>query len=917
MEKNNHSLKSLISGGGGFMLLFLLCFMAAQTLSAQVTLTWTGLTDSDATNQDNWDPQQPPDGNDLYIDSAYKYTNLPVFGGPDSIFVNSLTLEATGEMTINFDDSLTVLDAQATEYFTPHGTINIEEGTLVGKRFHIEDTMTVINVYSGGILQATKYFFMGGYSSSAPTAGYLNLTGTALVHYEGEGFGRFPSDTTTGIITITPPARMELQGNNLTEVEYRIGTGQIRGSEGFNAIASYDPESGFTTVEAQDATIFLIEPETPIVVNEDEPGPLVSVVQNQGYEAMSGFDWQYSTTSGSGYVSFSPAVTEDHIEPVFPDPGIYYLVCEGTLTEGGTKISNEVQVFVGSTMVLVDPDGDQFLKPGLNGATLTVTKDASITGVEWKWSNTLGSGYASFDTPQTGDELTPNFADEGIYYIVCEGTDGSETFMSKDVKITVDQVTYSITWNGSASNSADEAINWDPISSPDLNVINVGARDTYVDSLVFNGAGNQTISKIFQADDATMTVDKGNDTLHVSSNSYGIRNLFVESGMLNYKDLRLEVGTINVNGGEFLVRESYFMMGNKNGTTGGYVNITGDGVFRVRGEQPGRFSPDTTLSRIYITDDGLLDVIGDWRAGAEPLLATLQLYTDADREIVMEYDETNDVTLISSQPLLVFGIAPGDNQVVEAGEDIATLETVNDDAVVSYEWKYSDSQGGPYVAFDPAQTENTLTVSFDALGDYYIVCEGATEGDPVVSNEVLVQVVSVTIAPTDEQQIYTAEEGTPLTVTETVEPDFRDWKKTTTSGSGYTSVVPAEDGTTYTPLFITEGTYYVVCASTYGDKTIFSNEVTIVVSEENAIDETVGGLISVYPNPARNMFMIDAGTHSHFTLTVTSITGKVVLTEEFDNVTGPREISLEGQHGVYFVRIKADDETRVTKLILE
>ncbi|MBN1132027.1 MAG: T9SS type A sorting domain-containing protein [Bacteroidales bacterium] len=912
-------MKSMTKDGSRILFLLLMIFFSVQTLSAQVDLTWTGLVSTDATNQDNWDPQQPPDGNNLIIDSAYKYTNLPVFMGSDSVLINNLTLQPTGVMTIAFDDSLAVLDI-ATETPFLRGIINIDHGKFRARRCELYYPMEM-HITSGGIFEPRKYLFFSNGNEGSQAGGFVYLSGTGLINYTAEQadyFGRFPADTTTGIYTIEYPARMNIKHNYVDLIRAKIATLQVRATEGYEVVVQYDEENDWTYVFTQDATLFVIEPPDVQVVTANQEGNVVRILKNEGYDAMASYEWKYSTTSGSGYVSFDPPQVKDTIVPIFTEPGHYYLICQGTLKAGGIKNSNEVEFYVGSDLLTITPGSEQYLKPGKDGALLTVVKDASITSGEWKYSNTLGSGYTSFDPAQTADELTPNFAEEGIYYLVYEGSDGSTTYMSKNLKIKVDNLVYNITWNGSAGNSSALPNNWTPIANPNLNALTVPVRAEYGDSLVFNSPGNLAINKLFMANDATTTVDMGNDTLYVSNNSYGIRNLHILSGVMNYRDLRLEGGTIHISGGVFHNRSNYFMMANKNGNVGGFIFITGDGVVRVRGNQPDRFSTvDTTISRIYITDNGLFDVIGDWRAAAEPIIARLQIYTDETREIVMEYDETNDRTLIFSKELVVFGIAPEERQVVEVDENIATLEAINDEDVTAYEWKYSGTQGGPYTAFDPAQTGNTLTVSFSDLGDYYVVCEGTTSGDPVVSNEVLIQVAAVSIAPVEEQNILVAEEGTALTVTETVAPDFRDWKKTSTPGSGYTSVVPAEDGTTYTPLFLSAGTFYVVCASTYGEKTILSNEVTIIVSEENSIDDPRAGIILVYPNPAKNKFRVDAGNHTNYSLTVTDITGKVVLTRQFENVSGPQEVMIDGHVGVYFLQIDIGNEVYNSKLVLE
>jgi hypothetical protein len=905
--------------------LLLAMVLMTSTLMAQDTLRWTGAISDSATLPANWEPQNPITTNThLYIDSAYKFTNQPVFKGSDSILIHSMTVQPTGVLTIEFDDSLIWFDV-ATEYFVPLGTVNINKGTLRARRLHINDTTTFINISSGGLLVARKYFFMAGYHAGDPLAGFLTISGTGKAVYTAEqatgGFGRFPTDTTTGVITLNPMGTLDLKGNFADLCNTAIAKNQLVAAEGYRVVVDYDAGNDLTYVYIQDATVFLIEPTDPVRLYEDEEGDTIKTVKNEGYDAMASFEWKYSTTSGSGYTSFDTPVTKDWIVPMFADPGHYYLVCEGTKTEGGTKIlSNEVEVFVASSKVVVIPGEDQSLRAGLDGAMLTVTKDGSITGVEWKWSDTLGSGYESFDPVQTGDEFTPNIDSNGVYWIVCEGTDGSETYMSKDVMVLVGDAAFNIYWNGSKSHNAREAANWDPIANVDGNIVNVGAPDTYGDSLAFNGPGNININKIFLTDTlTTMTVDMGTDTLRVSNNSYGIAgHLIIKSGVFNYRDLRHErsTGMITVEGGEFLIRSSYFMMGNKGLNSGAYLNIVGDGKFVSMEQQPGRFSNDTTQSIIFISENGMLQVPDDWRGGAETAMTKNQLVTTETEELVVTWPVSDDsVTQVTVRNLLVFDIAPVDDQLVAVGEDIATLSTVNDDYQTSVEWKYSTTSGGPYMAFSPVETATDFSGSFDAAGDYFIVCEGYAEDTVLSVSEVMVQVVSVDIAPTDDQSILVGVTGTLLTVTESVAADSREWKSSTTSGSGYTPIPGAGNLETYTPLFLIEGTYYVICASTFGTKTINSNEVKVDVLP-TYVEDNMDISISMYPNPAQMAFYIDAGDYSTYDVKVMDLTGRTVLTREYLNVTGPQKIEVEHQ-GIYFVSITTVDGIHTAKIIMK
>ena len=220
------------------------------------------------------------------------------------------------------------------------------------------------------------------------------------------------------------------------------------------------------------------------------------------------------------------------------------------------------------------------------------------------------------------------------------------------------------------------------------------------------------------------------------------------------------------------------------------------------------------------------------------------------------------------------------------------------------------------MSMDPAETGNTLSGSFPVAGTFYIVCEGYG-ADTVVSSEVMFTIIGVTIDPADDQAIFESVAGTTLTVTETATADSREWKSSTTSGSGYTAILPPQSGASYTPLFLEEGTYYVVCASTIGTKTINSNEVMVVVSKDyTAVEDNFANSISMYPNPAKQSFYLDAGEYSSYNVRIADLAGRVVMTREYEDVNGPQMIELS-RSGIYFVEINTADKVHTLKMIIQ
>lgn len=214
------------------------------------------------------------------------------------------------------------------------------------------------------------------------------------------------------------------------------------------------------------------------------------------------------------------------------------------------------------------------------------------------------------------------------------------------------------------------------------------------------------------------------------------------------------------------------------------------------------------------------------------------------------------VRVVSSNPGLTAGnngaditvqlvgnsISPVTTQYVAANTNGNALTVLENMGSISREWKYSTVSGGPYLSFAPAQTGNSYTPNFATTGTYYVVCVTSYPNTlNVTSNEVTVNVVANSIAPSTSQSILVGVNGTQLTVTETPAGSSREWKYATVSGGPYSTFAPMQMGTTYTPNFAASGTYYVVCESVISGVTTISNEVLISVGNATLTTGTVPG----------------------------------------------------------------------------
>jgi len=231
--------------------------------------------------------------------------------------------------------------------------------------------------------------------------------------------------------------------------------------------------------------------------------------------------------------------------------------------------------------------------------------------------------------------------------------------------------------------------------------------------------------------------------------------------------------------------------------------------------------------------------------------------------------------------LVANSIAPTTTQTIAANTNGNVLTVTETVAATSRQWQYSTTSGGPYQGFGTAQTGTTYTPNFSATGTYYVVCVSSYPGSlNVTSNQVQINVVSNSIAPTSSQSILVGVNGTLLTVTENPTGTSRQWEYGTTSGGPYQAFGVAQTGTTYLPNFASAGTYYVVCKSVIDGVTATSNEVLITVGSATITTQPVSGSPFLFSHSAPAASVSVAYTTSG------TFNGGNVFTAQLSDATG-------------------------------
>lgn len=116
---------------------------------------------------------------------------------------------------------------------------------------------------------------------------------------------------------------------------------------------------------------------------------------------------------------------------------------DSTIAVDGSEMwIDDIELIYNPNTVVVTPGETQYIDIDVDGDELTVeeTPNAAVVDPvtrEWKYSETAGGPYTSFDPTETETTYTPNFDTPGIYFVVCESDFGTEVVVSNEVEIVV------------------------------------------------------------------------------------------------------------------------------------------------------------------------------------------------------------------------------------------------------------------------------------------------------------------------------------------------------------------------------------------------------------------------------------------------------------------------------------------------
>lgn len=648
-----------------------------------------------------------------------------------------------------------------------------------------------------------------------------------------------------------------------------------------------------------------IAPSTTQNIAANVNGTLLTVTETPSATSR---EWKYSTVSGSGYQSFAPTQTGTTYTPNFANAGSYYIVAVSTFPSGLTVTSNETRVNVVSNSIA--PTSSQSILVGVNGTLLTVTETPTASSREWMYATTSGGTYQMITPMQMGTTYTPNFASAGNYYVICQSTISGITVNSNEVLVVVGNATLT------TSAVAGSPFFFSP-SAPDATL-----SVPFTTSGTFNN-GNVFTAQLSDANGSFASATNIGTLTATSSNTITATIPHTTAAGTGY---RIRVVSSNPsltgtdNGSDLTVDQFNNSLAPPNAQTIAHgANGTALAAFA---------SQTSTLEWKYSTTSGsgyVSFVPAETGSSYTPNFATPGTYyvvavskntyndevTSNEVQITVTNGTVITTSTVSGSP---FDVSPN----MPAPVSVNFTSDVVFNAGNVFTAQLSDFAG----SFTSPVAIGTLSGS--TIGTISANIPGSTPGstayrirvvssDPAITGsdngtDLTVTPFEVSIAPTAQQNIAPATNGTAITVTASQAATY-EWQFSEVSGAFYAGFSPAQTGSSYTPRFNLPSTYYVVCKATNGaNDALTSQEVVVVVANGTGINETGNSTIKAYWNGSSFMVDLTQATLAAPVIELMNTTGQVVLKEKLSTAT-LNTIATSLNTGMYIFKITDGDKT--------
>ncbi len=509
-----------------------------------------------------------------------------------------------------------------------------------------------------------------------------------------------------------------------------------------------------------------------------------------------------NTASGTGYrirvVSSSPAVTG---------------------TDNGANLT------INLATSSIAPTTTQNLGVALNGSPLTVTESTTASSRQWFVGTTSGGPY-TLPTGVTTPTYTPMFGVQGTYYVVCISTFACGTVTSNQVQVNVSPtvstgsitgspfcittldgsaVSVPFTSNGTfagntytaqlsnASGSFTSPVVIGTLASD----LNAGTIDAHIPANTASGTGYRI--RVISSNPLSIVTDNGSNlTINLSSNS-------VAPSIAQTIGIGLNGNTLTVSETPAADSREWFYGTSPGGpydVSTGETSTSYTPNFGTQGSYyvvcVSTFACGT--SRSNVVQVNVVPIVSTGTISGSPFCVT-----------------TSDGAPVSV-PFTSIGTFTGNTYTAQLSNALGSFV-----APVNIGTLVSDDNSGTIDA--------TIPAGITSFGGYRIRVISSSPGGIYTDNgtNLTINLSSNSIAPVAIQNTFAGVDGSPISVNETPAANSREWFYSTVSGGPYTSTTGITS-TSFTPNFAIQGTYYVVCVSTFDCGTATSNQVQVNVA---------------------------------------------------------------------------------------
>lgn len=813
-------------------------------------------------------PEAPVNGN--HPDSSVNIIARAVWNGPGA------TVSGWTRISIPF----VYVDGRTPQYILITLTSTANSGGTSGSTLWVDDFEVIYNpTVAVGTVNAGPYYVSAstGASLSVP----FTLTGTfnagnTVTAQLSDASGSFTAPVTIGSTTATASGT----------ISATIPAGTASGT-GYRVRVVTSNPTLTSAVNGSNITVNLVSnsvaPTAVQTIPVNTNGTVLTATESAGATAR---EWKYATASGGPYASFSPAQTGTSYTPNFAATGSYYIVLVTTYPGGLNVNSNEVRVNVVSSSVA--PTTAQVIRVNTNGTAITVSEQPTATSREWKYATAPGGPYVSFSPAQTGGSYTPNFSSTGVYYVVCVSNYSGTFITTNEVAVTV----------------VDNPIA--PTSAQTIATNTAGTQLTVTESTLatsrewkyatVSGGPYLSFSPVQTSANYTPNFSTAGTYFVVCGSTFGSLSIVSNEVTVNVVGNSIAPNTaqsilVGVDGNDLTVTETP-------------IGIQREWLYATTSGGPySAFSPAETAANYTpnFSSSGSYYVVCRSVISGVTVTSNEVLISVGNATITTGSVNGSPFEFSASAPNASVSVPFTTNGVFNSGNTFTAQlsDVVGSFASPTNIGSVSGTTSGTISATIPANTPAGTAYRIRVIASDPVVF-GSDNGSNLIVDQ-----FNNSVAPAATQAIEVNSNGTSLTVTES-QAATREWKYTTTSGSGYVAFSPAQTGSSYVPNFSAPGTYYVVAASTnqYNDE-VTSNEVQIDVTNGTTLTTLSASGSPFYVSPSANVSSVVTFTSSAvfnsnniFTVELSDASGSfaspVVLGTSATSTIAPITVTIPG-----------------------